>query len=76
MRGRRITGNLVLVDADFVIVVDAAPLDEADEAFDAWCAANHTDRTALGDDLLVDTGRGVEGDWRRYRVRRRWLDNA
>jgi hypothetical protein len=62
--------------ADFVVVVDAATLAEADAAFDAWCRESGTDRAALGDDVRIDTGRGADGDWRRYLVRRARLDSA
>jgi hypothetical protein len=34
------------------------------------------DRSALGDDVRIDTGRGSHGGWRRYRVRRARLDRT
>lgn len=61
---------------EFVVVVDAMSFAEADAAFEAWCQEHGTDRAALGDDVLIDTGRGEDHDWRRYRVRLAWLDRT
>jgi hypothetical protein len=55
---------------DFVVVVEPLPLADADVAFDVWCQPRGLDRESLGDDLVIDTGRGKTGDWRRYSVRR------
>jgi hypothetical protein len=59
--------------AHFVVIVEPAPLAIADARFAEWCAPRGWTRESLGDDVLIDTGRGADGDWRRYSVRRSLL---
>jgi hypothetical protein len=57
-------------DNDFLVIIDWAPLTEADSQFADWLAERGLTRDqVLDEDLRVDTGRGVERDLRRYRLR-------
>jgi hypothetical protein len=57
-------------DNEFVVVVDWAPLAEADSQFADWPTERGLSRDQVSDeDVRVDTGRGVERDLRRYRLR-------
>jgi hypothetical protein len=54
----------------WLVIVDLAPLAQADEEFERWRSKNGVARShELGEDLLIDTGRGTGGkDVRRYRI--------
>lgn len=56
--------------SEYKTVVGPAALADADALFDEWCKARGWTRQALADDVLIDTGHGTDGDWRRYLVRR------
>jgi len=57
--------------SDFEVVVDFTKVETAERAFDQWLAARGRARDEFApDDVLVDTGRGSDGDIRRYSIRR------
>ena len=57
---------------DWIVVVEAMPVEEADEAFASWRQENREWSERLNaDDILIDTIRGIgSGVLRRYRDRK------
>jgi hypothetical protein len=59
---------------EWIEVSSFIPADQADELFRAWLATTGCTMADLEpSDLRVDTGRGADGDLRRYRLRQGWL---
>ena len=71
-RTSRQNGRVPPTEPEWVEVVPAAPLEEADEAWAVWLASRGLHTGSLPPtDVRIDTGRATYGSFRRYQVRAR-----